>query len=407
MAELLFTLYLLSGIAKVFIKFFLGDSYAEIFNTTLIFAALLVLVCVFQGFKHIYFKSKLYFARGSLPSMTLLLFFYLWMMVSLIYTVSPQYSYFKTFVFLTNLVAFWFPLAYKDFAFQRFTRYFVLVATVFIVLYLSVVPRSYGGSLDNLELSVKYLDMGFLSALNILLLILPNVCTALGRWLKLGLGAVNLASLVICGARGPLVFMILVLVLYVFFHPRQLSRFLGRWSLKKALVVAVSPVILMVVLYQMLVNYAFNIERSIGRLNMVLDVESSSLEVRISQMSFAVKSILASASNFLLGSGIGSFGILYGGEDIRLYPHNMILETWFEMGAVGIFFLMLFFLFYLKKIRRNSPSLYIFLYLLLNSLKSYSLVDLRVMFGVLACLLVFTNSVEQETSLSEQQIIDR
>jgi O-antigen ligase len=402
MAELLFTLYLLSGIAKVFIKFFFGDTYAAIFNTTLIFAALLVLVCGFQGFKNSYFKSKLYFARGSLPSMTLLLFFYLWMMVSLIYTVSPQYSYFKTFVFLTNLVAFWFPLAYKDFAFQRFTRYFVLVATVFIVLYLSVVPRSYGGSLDNMELSVKYLDMGFLSALNILLLILPNVCTALGRWLKLGLGGVNLASLVICGARGPLVFMILVLVLYVFFHPRQLSRFLGRWSLKKALVVAVSPVILMVVLYHMLVNYAFNIERSIGRLNMVLDVESSSLEVRISQMSFAVKSILANASNFLLGEGIGSFGILYGGEDIRLYPHNMILETWFEMGAVGIFFLMFFFLFYLKKIKRNSPSLYIFLYLLLNSLKSYSLVDLRVMFGVLACLLVFTNSVEQETSLSEQ-----
>lgn len=392
MAELLFTLYLLSGIAKVFINFFLGDSFAEIINTTLIFAALLVLVYGYQGFKSLYFKSKLYFARGSLPSITLLLLFYLWMILSLLYTVSPQYSYSKTFLFLTNLAAFLFPLAYNGFDFQRFVRYFIYIGSVFIVLYLSMVPRSYSAYIsENLEISGKYLDIGYLAALNVLLLALLLPHLEIKRWLKLGFIGVNLAAVAITGARGPLVFMILVLFLYVLFNPGILSRFLGRLDIKKILVIAVSVIILGVGLYNTLGNYTDNIQRSLERLSLVTDAGSSSLEVRFSQIYFTLEKIFENTVNFLFGSGIGSFGILFAGEDIRLYPHNIILETWFELGAVGVILLLLFFLFYIKKIKLNSPSFYIFFYLLLNSLKSSSLVDLRVMFGVLACLALFTN----------------
>ncbi|HLP59402.1 MAG TPA: hypothetical protein VK186_11255, partial [Candidatus Deferrimicrobium sp.] len=143
MAELLFTLYLLSGIAKVFLKFFLGDTFADLFNPTLIFAALLVLLSAFQGLKNIYIKNKLYIARGSLPVTAFLLVFYAWMICSLLYSVSPQYSGIKTFLFLTNLVAFLFPLTFKGFDFQRWVKYFVYTGSVFIVLYLALVPRSY------------------------------------------------------------------------------------------------------------------------------------------------------------------------------------------------------------------------------------------------------------------------
>lgn len=397
MAELLFTLYLLSGIAKVFLKFFIGDTFAEIFNTTLIFAALLVLVGGFQGFKSIYFKNKLYFARGSLLSITLLLLFYLWMIQSLLYTVSPQYCFTKTFLFLTNVVAFLFPLTYKDFDFQRFVRYFVYIGSLFIVLYLSLVPRSYSAFMsENLEISGKYLDIGYLAALDVLLLTLLLPHLEMKRWLKLAFIGVNLAAVVITGARGPLVFMIVVLFMYVLFTPKALSRFLGRLNMKKILIIAVSIIILVVGLYNTLVKYAENIERNLDRLSLVTDVQSSSLSVRFSQIFFAVDKIFENAFNFLFGSGIGSFGILYAREDVRLYPHNIILETWFELGAIGVIILLLFFLFYIKKIKPNSPSFYIFLYLLLNSLKSSSLVDLRVMFGVFACLAVFANHREYE-----------
>lgn len=392
MAELLFTLYLLSGIAKVFLKFFIGDAFAEIFNTTLIFAALLVLVCGFQGFKNIYFKNKLYIARGSLPSIMLLLSFYFWMILSLLYTVSPQYSYIKTFLFLTNLAAFLFPLVYKGFDFQRFVRYFIYTGSLFIVLYLSLVPRSYSAYIsENLEISGKYLDIGYLAALDVLLLTLLLPHLEMKRWLKLGFIGVNLAAVTITAARGPQVFMILTLLLYALFNPKILYRFFGRPDLKKILVIAVSVVILAAGLYNTLGNYSDNIERTLQRLSMVTDVESSSLSVRVSQIYFAVEKIFQDASHFMLGSGIGSFGILYAGEDVRLYPHNIILETWFELGAAGVIILLLFFVFYIKKIKLNSPSFYIFFYLLLNSLKSSSLVDLRVMFGIFACLMVFAN----------------
>ncbi len=392
MAEFLFTLYLLSGIAKVFLKFFIGDTFAETFNITLIFAALLVLLSGFQGFKSIYFKSKLYIARGSLPVIALLLTFYLGMVLSLLYTVSPEYSYIKTFLFLTNLVAFLFPLTYKDFDFQRFVRYFVYIGSVFIVLYLSLIPRSYSAYMsENLEISGKYLDIGYLAALNVLLLTLLLPHLQIRRWLKLSFTGVNLAAVVITGARGPLVFMILVLVMYVLFNPKIIYRFLGSLDLKKILVIAVSVIILAVGLYNTLSNYTDNIERNLQRLSLVTDIESSSLSVRFAQIYFVVEKIFENAANFLFGSGIGSFGILYAGEDVRLYPHNIILETWFELGVVGIILLLLFFMFYIKKIKLNSPSFYIFFYLLLNSLKSSSLVDLRIMFGIFACLWVFTN----------------
>lgn len=395
MIELLYVLYLLSGIAKVFLIFFIGDTFAETFNITLIFALLLVIINGFQWFKNMYLTSKLFFARGSLPIIVLMLSFYLWMCITLFYTPSPGYAYTKIFLFLTNLVAFLFPLAYKDFNFQRFTRLFIFVGTLFIVLYLLLVPRNYSSYIsENLEISGKYLDISYLAALDVLLVTLLHPYLEINQWTKLGFIGVNLAAIIIAGARGPLVFMILALVLYVICHPRLLSRFLGRWSLKKILAIGLSIVILGVGLYKTLGSYADNIERALGRLSMVTDAESSSLAVRFDQIYFAVEKICANALNFLFGSGIGSFGILYAGEDVRLYPHNIILETWFELGVIGVIILLLFFLFYINKIKLNSPSFYIFFYLLLNSLKSSSLVDLRIMFGILACLIVFTNQLK-------------
>ncbi len=366
MAELLFTLYLLSGIAKVFIKFFLGDGMAE--------------------------RNKIYIARGSLPVITMLVIFYGWMIMSLLYTASSQYSYVKTFLFLTTLVAFLFPLTYKGFNFQRFVKYFIYTGSVFIVLYLALVPRSYSAYMsENLEISGKYLDIGYLAALNVLLLLLLMPHLAIKRWLKLGFIGINLAAVVITGARGPQVFMFIALFMYVLSNPKIIFRFLGHLDLKKILIIGISFIILAVGLYKTLGNYMDNIERNLQRLSLVTDIESSSLSVRFDQMYFAVASIFENAANFLFGSGIGSFGILYAGEDVRLYPHNMILETWFEMGVVGVIILLLFFLFYLKKIKIKSPSFFIFFYLFLNSLKSSSLVDLRIMFGILACMAVFTN----------------
>jgi O-antigen ligase len=385
----------LSGIGKLFLRFFFGDVgelFVAQFNITLLFAILLVLLTAGQWFKNGFLRSKFYISRGSLPVILLLFVFYLWMICTLLYSPSPRYSYTKTLLFLTNLVAFLFPLTYKDFNFQRFLKYFVFFGSVFIVLYLAFVPRSYAGYVsENLAISAKYLDIGYLAALNVLLLILLFPHLELKRWVKFVFIGINLTALMITGARGPLVFLMIVLLMRVLFNPGMILRFLGHLNLKKVLVITISIIILVVGLYSTLGKYATNIERTIERLKLVTDIGSSSLAVRFTQLSFSFDKIFENLFNCSLGHGIGSFGILYAGEDRRLYPHNIIIETWFEMGMVGVILLLLFLFFYLKKIKLSSPAFYIFFYLFLNSLKSSSLVDLRIMFGIFACLLVFTN----------------
>ncbi len=47
-------------------------------------------------------------------------------------------------------------------------------------------------------------------------------------------------------------------------------------------------------------------------------------------------------------------------------------------------------LIYLKKIPFNLNFVLIFVYLMLNGLKSYSLVDSRIMFGILSALVLYS-----------------
>jgi hypothetical protein len=132
------------------------------------------------------------------------------------------------------------------------------------------------------------------------------------------------------------------------------------------------------------------LERSITRLLMLLDPQqSSSILERITQVSYSFGRIFENVGNFLFGLGIGSFGILYEGIDERNYPHNVILEIWFELGFIGMILFLLLLLVYFKKIRLRLNFVLIFIYLLLNSLKSYSLIDLRIMFGMLSVLLIY------------------
>ncbi|MCP4230818.1 MAG: hypothetical protein GY771_11840, partial [bacterium] len=190
----------------------------------------------------------------------------------------------KTFLFLTNVLAFMFPLTYKGFNIQRFVRYFIYVGSAFIVLYLAFVPRNFAGYLtENLAISGKYLDVGYLAALNVLILLLLFSRLEMSRVIKFGFAGMNLAALLITGARGPLVFLLLVLLLRLLFNPHMLLVFIGRMNLKKALVIIVAAAILVVGMYNTLEKFADNIERSLFRLQLVTDPESGSLAVRIDQ----------------------------------------------------------------------------------------------------------------------------
>jgi len=96
-----------------------------------------------------------------------------------------------------------------------------------------------------------------------------------------------------------------------------------------------------------------------------------------------------------LGHGIGAFPLLEGSGDIRLYPHNLILEILVELGLVGfVLFTVLVFV-ALKTLGtlsaiRNDPwrllVLALFVNVFLNAMVTGDISDNRIVFGVLGLM---------------------
>jgi O-antigen ligase len=388
MIELIYSLFLLSGLVKAFLQFYAAG--LMVVDFTLLCALFLLAAYILQFSRNFFFKNTIYLVKSSRAVIFILFGFYLWMLVTLIYTASPGYSYIKVFMFLSNLVAVLIPFIYKGFNPKRFFHLFAYMGSGLIFLYTALFPSIYTSYLKDIEyrdMVTRYLDIGYLAGL--IILIVAFVCPQMKKFIKLLLIGINAWTLLVSAARGPLLF--LVLVLFIRFAVSFVS-FMKSWRLNfKSIFYMIAGVgLLGTAAYYLIDRYALLLERSITRLLMLLDPEGSeSVLERITQVSFSFDKIFENAGNFLFGLGIGSFGILYEGVDERSYPHNAMLEIWFELGLLGIILFILLLLVYFKKIRFRLNLVLIFIYLLLNSLKSYSLIDLRIMFGILSVLLIY------------------
>ena len=123
------------------------------------------------------------------------------------------------------------------------------------------------------------------------------------------------------------------------------------------------------------------IEVSFERFQLLFQSDKgSSVNVRIEHIETAVQLI---EHNPILGVGLGAFGIEGYGVDALMYPHNMFLEVWVENGFLSLVLLILIITFvYLKLFVEdfNLGVMLIITYCLLNSMKSLSYVDNRVLF---------------------------
>jgi O-antigen ligase len=393
MIELIYALFLLSGLIKFFVIFFVGDIW--LIDFTLLCAAALVGAYIFHFIRDL-FKNELYILSTSRSIVFTLLVFYLWIIFTLTYTHSPAYCYMKTFLFLTLVVSLVFPLIYRDFNAGRFFHFFVYVGSVLIFIYAALIPRYYAIYLsryEDREFVVKYLDIGYLAGIMVLLLAFAT--PRMKKLPKLVFMLLSLSALLISAARGAIIF--LGLVLFIRFAVSFFTFMKRTWqfNLKNIFYIIATAGSTGVAIYYLMNRYAPLIERTFQRLLMAFDPQSASVAKRFDQIYFSMVKILENAVSFLFGSGIGSFGVLYEGADERQYPHNVILEIGFELGAVGVILFIALLLLYFKKLRHHFNFVLIYLYLFLNSLKSYSLVDSRIMFGILSVLLLYHTLLER------------
>jgi O-antigen ligase len=399
MIELLFALFLLSGLIKFFVFFLIGNIL--VIDFTLLCAIALLGGYIFHFIRNS-LDNKFYIVFTSRSIVFTLLVFYMWIILTLTYTNSPDYCYMKTLRFLTLVIALAFPLLYRNFEPGRFFHLFVYTGSILIFIYTALLPHFYAGYLRSYEYKEfvgKYLDIGYLSG--IIILLLAFACPHIKRLPKILLLAINASALLVSAARGAIIFLAFVLLIrfavgFVMFMKRR-----WQFNFKNIFFITAAVGGFGGVVYYIMDRYLIFLERTVKRLLLVFDPQSASVAKRFDQIYYSLDQIFDNAVNFLFGQGIGSFGILYENVDGRQYPHNVILEISFELGMIGVILFTLLLLLYFKKLRNNFNFVLIYLFLFLNSLKSHSLVDSRVMFGILSVLLVFHTLLQRELATKD------
>jgi O-antigen ligase len=117
------------------------------------------------------------------------------------------------------------------------------------------------------------------------------------------------------------------------------------------------------------------------------------------------KAINMFSENIFLGNGLGSFGIYVTGFDIKLYPHNILLELLSETGLISVFILALFIISLTNKLMSNHVITLVFLYAFLNVMKSNSFEELRMFFGFLSIALLYVQESKSLNYLHSKSLV--
>lgn len=371
-----YVLFLLSGVLKAILTY-LGIQ--QIFDITLFFSILIMLDIVYV----ILVKTKLNIKKNYYEYLLIVIAFQALVFISLIYTASPSFGYFKCFLLILNLIAFIYPIIRKDEI--RIENVFniiykFIIPFSFFIIFLNLVRWTPYRSLINVERSDlvrgHYLTIGMFLGLITIFYIVLRKSKEVNLFWKIIL---PIFLLIISSARGPLIFFLLVFLIYLIFQAKKI-----KFKFNKKVLLIVFLFLLAVMLSPLGELIIGLLERTINRFYVLFfqDSGGNSVKERVEFFSFTLNAIFTQPLTFIFGNGIGSFMFLFNGEDIRGYPHNIILESWFEMGFVGAFLITLF-LFFIFKFKANilSSKLILF-YILLCYSKSGGLEDIRILYGV-------------------------
>lgn len=381
MKEFLLIIVLISGLIKGQLLFWGIPTFIDF--TMICFLLLLFYSIInYKGFTFSVSKNK------ALVFLSIIIF-YLWIIISLVYSSSDVYSYSKTFLFLTNIIPLCFLLFMKEFDHRKFIKYFILI--VFILnLFCLFYDLSYiTGKLGKLSynyyryLAGDHLILGELTGLLTLIMISYTEKPVFNKkYLDEILILIGILFLFILSARGPLIFFLFSLLFYISIKSKV--KVIRNIKIPKAFLffIPVLAFLLFIFSSQLISLIGWSFERFnilFGDL-FTNKIISSSTDTRLIYITKSLGVIFSDVQTFLFGKGIGSFMFEISGVDGRGYPHNIILEIWFELGLIGLFLFLLFAMssFIYKISKESKTSWIIFLYIILNLLKSNSLVDIRI-----------------------------
>lgn len=394
MIEILFSVFYLSGLIKSYLIFLDLDSF--LVDITLLSSLLLVVLTIIKTIKK---RLTIVISKQNSNSMILLLLFFIWIVTSMLYTPSEEYSFDKTLLFITNIIAFYIPLSIPSFNVKKVFQIICVAVPIFTIAYLFLMYQ-YQTNIDVKEtyrqISGLYLFCGVLLGINIIVLFTSKKTIFNNKTTSNLLLLLSVVLMFLLGARGPMLFTFFCIIIYLILqaYKKLKNNFVTipkfKFSRTNTIYIVTSVLLVLTTIITFQEEVFVLLRRSMVRLDLILGSNSTgemggSVNVRIEQISLSFNLIFSNVYNFFFGYGIGSYGILENGVDGRAYPHNVFLEIWVELGLVGLILLMAFLINIITKKNTNQfIHGVLILYLILNMLKSNSIVDIRIYFSILA-----------------------
>jgi O-antigen ligase len=315
--------------------------------------------------------------------LSLLLIFYGWILFTNAFSESQVYKFEKSLNFLANVIFFIYPFFIKKINFSLIIKLYTIVVVPLTIyfIYMKSILWSQTTDATTLFMNIRgsYLVFGLHMGIYCLMLIYfkKNI------FLKIFAFFLLLA----CSARGALIFTILTTIIYLYSN-NSLQK------VKPSIIFKISALISICFITYFFFNNKIDslLKTSISRFDSLVGGEDGSSLERIHRMEFAIYQPFENLSTFLIGNGMGSFGILYEQTDKRSYPHNIFLECFFEYGLIGLLIFLCFFILIFKKIsfKKNIFNI-LFFFVFLNTLKSSSITDLWLLFSFAGGLISLNN----------------
>lgn len=377
--NILFALLLTSGAIK-----FIFNFYDFPIDITLLFVILIsgdILLNFLTRFNKILFSSSQFFLLTVFFALFALIIF------SLTYSKSDHYSFIKVTNFSLNMISFIYPIFMIKFNEKVFFRTLLILIIPATIIFLAAKNTYWYSDVQALKnkymfFGGSYLLLGDILALGMFYLIKQRNY----------LFVIILMSLLLAiGAKGPSLFFLILTLIWKF--QRIVNYKISKKIIKKLKTIALILIPIAFVFKDVIIR---GFQFGIYRFSNFLDPFSTNTnDSRIDYFIFAIENTFNSVTVILFGHGIGSFGILYTGEDIRDFPHNIFLEAWFELGVLGVIFISILLIFPVLLKSKHFLFKIAALYMLFNYLKSGNLDGARVLFGIYG-LLIFVNENNYE-----------
>lgn len=389
--SILFAIFLNSGLIKVVIEFY-NIPFPDL---TLLSGIFLIVLTTLKYFVSPFDTN---FSKRELFALILIILFLIYIIISYFSGPSKLVAPNKLIAFSSALIGFLTIVTFKKINISKFSIWFVSINLIIAIWYSPIILQMKKGGvfyLNYVETKSLYLNLSYTLGVSILLILIHKEFFNHNIFYKKFRILIILslfALIIVSGGRGGILFTIIIALIYFILNLIK-NGFAINLNKKFILVcILILPVILLFDSDSVVVILNRAYERFLILTEVISNNSSGEFSInnRVNQINISFSLIFSSIQSFFIGHGFGAYGIASIGVDERLYPHNIIFEILVELGFVGLFIFILFhFIVFKNNINLlRSLSILIFLFILLNHLKSFSLAELRIYFGFLGLYLL-------------------